>query len=633
MTESRALHEAIFQHAALGLAMADSEGRWLAVNPAMCCMLGYTEAELLTRSGRADTHPDDLPETIEKVSALTAGAIPSFTMEKRYFRKDGSVLWVNLTISPHRDAGGRIDGMVLVMENIAERRLLDEAARRLAAIVESSDDAIIGKDLNGTITAWNRGAQEIFGYTAAEITGQSIMRLIPPERQAEEAEILARVRKGEKVVHFETVRRAKNGALLDVSLTVSPVLGADGRIIGASKIARDITERKRTDAALKDADRRKDEFLATLAHELRNPLAPIRNALQVMWFAGDRKVMEEAHSMVERQLAQMVRLVDDLLDVNRISRGTLQLRREPVELAGIVQNAVETARPLIEAGRHQLTVDLPLEPVRLSADSLRLTQVLLNLLNNASKYTPRGGHIWLTARIVDANAHANERSQAGGEVVITLRDDGIGIPTDMLERVFTMFAQIDNALDRAQGGLGVGLSLVKQLVELHGGSVTARSAGPGQGSEFELRLPLLGNDAPAAAGPAAAPAATSPAAPRRILVIDDNQDSADSSALVLELMGHETTAAYSGEQGLEVAARFHPEVMLLDIGLPGISGYEVAKRVRDADWGREVILIAVTGWGQEDDRRKSAEAGFNHHLVKPIDTVELVALLDKLRPA
>jgi CheY-like chemotaxis protein len=219
-------------------------------------------------------------------------------------------------------------------------------------------------------------------------------------------------------------------------------------------------------------------------------------------------------------------------------------------------------------------------------------------------------------------------------VVITVRDDGIGIPTDMLERVFTMFAQIDNALDRAQGGLGVGLSLVKQLVELHGGSVTARSAGPGQGSEFELRLPLLAADAPPIEAPAppARPEAT-PNGQRRILVVDDNQDSADSSALVLELMGHQTAAAYSGEHGLQVAAEFQPEVMLLDIGLPGISGYEVARRVRDSAWGREVILIAVTGWGQDDDRRKSTEAGFDHHLVKPIDTVELVALLDKLRPA
>jgi len=423
------------------------------------------------------------------------------------------------------------------------------------------------------------------------------------------------------------VHRRKDGTLVDVSLTVSPVLDAAGRIVGASKIARDISGRRRAELALKEADRRKDEFIAVLAHELRNPLAPIRNALQVMWFAADRKVLEEAHSMVERQLAQIVRLVDDLLDVSRISRGTLELRRESVELAAIVETAVQTSRPLIEAGRHTLAVDLPQEPVRLTADAMRLNQVLLNLLNNAAKYTPRGGRIELKARVEDG-AHGNE-------VVITCSDNGIGIPPEMLDRVFTMFAQIDNAVDRSQGGLGVGLSLVRQLVGLHGGSVRAFSNGPGKGSRFEVRLPLREVDASAAAPAPAVPA--TPAAPphspsRRILVIDDNQDSADSSAMVLELMGHTTERAYSGTEGLEVAGRFRPDVVLLDIGLPGMSGYEVATHLREAPWGKDAILIAVTGWGQEDDRRRSREAGFNHHLVKPIDIVELVALLDKLSP-
>ena len=622
MSERPDLLNSIFAQAALGIGMTDLKGRWLCVNPALCRMLGYTEAELLQRSGRQDTHPDDLPETEAGLARIAAGEVATFTQEKRYLHKNGSPVWVSISVSPHRDAAGTIDGLIGVMESIAERRRLDEASRRLAAIVESSDDAIIGKDLNGIITAWNRGAQEIFGYTAEETTGRSIMMLIPAERQDEETEILGRIRKGDKVVHFETQRLRKDGTLIDVSLTVSPVHDASGRVIGASKIARDISERKRSETLLIESDRRKDEFIATLAHELRNPLAPIRNALQVMWFAQDRKVMEEAHSMVERQLAQMVRLVDDLLDVNRITRGTLELRRESVELASIVQSAVETSRPLIEAGRHLLTVDLPITPVRISADPMRLTQVLLNLLNNASKYTPRGGRIWLTAKV------------EGTEVVISCRDNGIGIPPDMLERVFTMFAQIDNALDRAQGGLGVGLSLVKSLVELHGGRVTARSAGPGKGSEFELRLPMLASEVRPAA-PAAATARPVPNAgmQRRILVVDDNQDSADSSAMVMELMGHATATAYSGEQALEVGESFQPDVMLLDIGLPGMSGYDVARRVRAEDWGRDVVLIAVTGWGQEDDRRKSAESGFNHHLVKPIDTVELVGLLDKIKAA
>jgi signal transduction histidine kinase/ActR/RegA family two-component response regulator len=365
---------------------------------------------------------------------------------------------------------------------------------------------------------------------------------------------------------------------------------------------------------LRDADRRKDEFLATLAHELRNPLAPIRNGLQVLRLSGkETGVVAEARSMMERQLSQMVRLVDDLLDVSRISRNKLDLKKQRVTLAAVVHSAVETSRPLVEQSRHSLTVALPPDPVYLDADLVRLAQVFSNLLNNAAKYTEPGGRIWLTAEVV------------GHEVAVRVRDTGLGIPADALPRIFEMFSQVDRNMERSQGGLGIGLTLVRRLVEMHGGTVEARSDGPGKGSEFTVRLPLA---ADGEVGRRAETADDGPAAPkRRILIVDDNHDSAMSLGMMLDLMGNETRTAHDGLAAFEAAGTFRPDVILLDIGLPKLNGYDTCRRIREQPWGQAMVIVALTGWGQDEDRRRSKEAGFDHHLVKPVEADALAKLL------
>lgn len=365
---------------------------------------------------------------------------------------------------------------------------------------------------------------------------------------------------------------------------------------------------------LREGDRHKDEFLATLAHELRNPLAPIANALELMRH-GDATVHEQAHRIIERQLKRMVRLIDDLLEISRISRGQVQLRKERVGLGSVLQAAVEATRPLIEARGHQLKLALAPQPVDVDADPTRLTQVFANLLDNAAKYTDAGGHIWLSAETQP------------GTVVVSVRDTGVGIAAEHLPRVFQMFSQITPALERSQGGLGIGLSLVKRIVELHGGSVEAHSRGIGMGSQFTVRLPAI--EAAPAVNPAEPERAeSSRATPKcRILVVDDNADAADSLALMLQASGHEVERAYDGLQAVQAAATFRPHVILLDIGLPKLNGYEAARQIRQTGWGRSVGLIALTGWGQDEDRRRTREAGFDHHIVKPIDPDVLERLL------
>jgi two-component system CheB/CheR fusion protein len=497
---------------------------------------------------------------------------------------------------------------------------LDSSAR-LAAIVDSSDDAVISKDLNGVIQSWNASAQRLFGYTAKEAVGRHISLLIPPERLDEEDEIIARLRAGERVRHFDTVRVRSDGTPIHVSLTISPVRDDAGRIVGASKIARDITDAKEAElrtydllTRLQEADRRKDEFLAMLAHELRNPLAPLRNTLEIMKREkSDGDLIAQVRSTLERQLAQLVRLVDDLMDVSRITRGNLDIRKERIELASVIQQSVEVSRPLADRARHALNVSLPPEPILLFADPARMTQVFGNLLTNACKYSEPGARISLSVE------------RQGSDVVVAVKDSGVGIAPDKIDGVFDMFTQIDQTLERSQGGLGVGLTLVKRLVELHGGSVSAHSEGLGRGSEFVVRLPVLLEKAKAESTTIVddQPAA----APHRVLIVDDNRDAAASLAMLLDLSGNETETAHDGIEAYETAERFRPDVMLLDIGLPKVNGYEVCRRIREQPWGRRMLLIALTGWGQEEDRRQSKDAGFDHHMVKPLDLAELAKLL------
>jgi PAS domain S-box-containing protein len=673
----------------------------------------------------------------------------------------------------------------------------------LAAIVECSDDAIVSKTLDGRIRSWNAGAMRLFGYTPEEVIGKPITIIIPPELHEEEHGILEKLKRGERIDHFETTRVTKDGRRIPISLSVSPVRDSRGVVVGASKVARDISRRKRAEQALREserllaaeadalvklnesssrlwrsrtlqegldvmlaaviellgadkgnvqllegtgkdgvlriaaqrgfqqdflehfrevsadddcacgralrsgqrtiiedveadaplralaraadyrsvvttpligadgkplgmlsahfrsvhrpgerelrrldlymlqasdfiqrcrmeqalrhnqealreADRRKDEFLALLAHELRNPLAPIRYALATSRKAGRTlEQQKRAEEVIERQVAHMSRLLDDLLDVSRITHGTLELKKSPTELTLVLGAAIEAARPILDSKHHTLSLDLPKQSVRLEADPVRLAQVFSNLLINAAKYTDAGGSIELRA--------IRERSG----VVVAVRDNGIGISADMMPRLFTLFSQAHTALGRSEGGLGVGLALARGLVSLHGGRVEARSDGPGRGSEFIVRLPV---GVPASEVSQVDVSADGPAADAglKILVVDDSRDAADTCATVLELSGHEVQTAYSGRRALELARTFRPHALLLDIGLPDVNGYELARTIRAAPWAEGMVLIAVTGWGQDEDRRRALEAGFDHHLTKPIAAETLESLLQTL---
>jgi len=385
-----------------------------------------------------------------------------------------------------------------------------------------------------------------------------------------------------------------------------------------------VTERKQWEQAQQDADRRRDEFLALLAHELRNPLAPIRNSLELMKLArGNADQIERARAIIERQVIQMVRLVDDLLDVSRIARDRLELRQERVELALIVQQAVEVCHPHCEHAGHEITLALPPEPIFLHADPTRLVQVFGNLLTNACKFTQPGGCICLTVE------------RQGHEVAITVKDTGIGIAPEMLSKVFDLFTQIDSSLERTKGGLGIGLSLAKRLSELHGGTVTAHSEGPDRGSEFVVRLPIM-EEIPQPAPPtlgASTLGAPTPTTPRRILVVDDNQDAAATLAMLLDLGNHQTRMAHDGLEAVQQAEAFRPAVILLDIGLPKMNGYDACRAIREQPWGQDIVIIALTGWGKEEDRRKSKAAGFDGHMVKPVDYPAFMKLLATLQTA
>ena len=569
-----------------------------------------------------------LPVENPAMRALREGVVVGLANHTVLIRKDGRECPIDDSAAPIRDEQGHVSGCVLIFRDVTAQRLVERekanqlhTARLLASIVESSNDAIISKSLDGIIQSWNAAAERLFGFTAEQAIGQHISLIIPPDRMDEEEKIIARLRTGHRIEQYETERMHSDGHRVVVSLTISPIKDAAGNVVGASKIVRDVADRKRLEddlrrlaADLSETDRRKNEFLATLAHELRSPLAPMSNMLEVVKRAnGDGETLKQAHDTIERQLAQMVRLVDDLLDLNRITHDRLELRRSEVELSSVIQQGVEVARPLIDAAGHNLIIDLPAEPIYLNADRTRLAQLFGNLLNNSCKYTRPNGTISLSAK------------HTGDQVAVTVKDNGAGIPPDKLQSIFDMFMQVDRTAERSQGGLGIGLTLVKRLAEMHGGSIEAKSDGEGQGSEFVVRLPILTKPAQVSLHAEDTPAES--ASQRRILIVDDNKDSADSLAMLLEIMGNETYTAHDGVEAVEAIEKHRPEVVLLDIGLPRLDGHEVCRRLRKQPWGKDIVVIALTGWGQEDDRRKSEEAGFNGHLVKPVDYEKLLQLL------
>jgi PAS domain S-box-containing protein len=849
-----------FENANVGLHWVGPDGIILRANRAELEMLGYAREEYIGHRIE-EFHAD--PEVIADILARLAAGETLEGYPARMRCKDGSIKEVLINSTVRWEQGRFVHTRCFTLDVTARNRV-EEVQTLLAAVVESSDDAIVTKTLDGVVTSWNTGAERLFGYTSAEAVGRPITIIIPPERWDQEREILERLRRGEQIEPFDTVRVTKSGRLLDISLRIWPIRNREGRVVGASKVARDITasrraehalreseerfgqltsnapaaifikdldgrytlanplarqalgrgdtvvglsdhdllpaevadallradreviasrraieseevvrrpgfdrrylsvkfplfdgaggvvgvcgvaiditdrqraaealreseERFRTladniaqlawmadgtgwifwynrrwfeytgttlaemegwgwravhhpdhvervvekisrsfrsgevwedtfplrgtdgeyrwflsraipirdaggrvtrwfgtntdvtaqreaEEALQEADRRKDLFLATLAHELRNPLAPLRNSLEMVGRAnGSRELLQRAFGIMTRQVTHLERLVDDLLDVARISRDRIELRRQRVEVASVVDHALETCRPLAEAAGVEIVVSLPPHPIHVHADAVRLAQVFANLLHNACKYTERGGRVSL------------EVQRDGEEVVVAVRDTGCGIPHDLLPHVFDVFTQLEQPTGHARSGLGIGLTLVRRLVELHGGRVEAFSEGTGQGSEFVVRLPLLRETGePEHALP---PPRKAPQAKRRILVVDDNVDAADSLAALLEMADHRTALAYDGESAVEMAEIFRPDVVLLDIGLPKLDGHETAQRIRERPWGRGVVLVAITGWGQEEDLHKSRDAGFDHHLVKPVDLAVLMNLL------
>ncbi|HZZ93928.1 MAG TPA: PAS domain-containing sensor histidine kinase [Usitatibacter sp.] len=467
---TRAILAAVVQSSDDAIVSKDLRGIVMSWNPAAERMFGWKSEEMIGRSILTIIPPELRHEEDTILGNVRAGRRMEHYETVRV-AKDGQRVHVSLTVSPLRDGTGRVVGASKVARDVTQQRESDRARGMLAAIVESSHDAIVSKNLSGMVTSWNRGAERVFGYTAEEMVGSSILRLIPPELQAEEYGILARIRAGERVEHFDTVRVAKGGRRIDVSITVSPVRDAGGNVVGASKIARDVTE-------IREAQRRKDEFLAILAHELRNPLAPVRYAIAMLRQEGvSAEQRQRSEAILERQADHMARLLDDLLDVSRIATGKVDLKKARVELRPLVQNAVDAVRVVMDEKRHRLEVRLADVPMWLDADPVRISQILVNLLTNAAKYTDPGGWIQLiTAREED-------------EAVIRVKDNGMGFAPEMKGRLFTLFTQLEPVLNRSAGGLGIGLALVREFVQRHGGTVEAHSEGQGKGSEFTVRLP------------------------------------------------------------------------------------------------------------------------------------------------
>jgi PAS domain S-box-containing protein len=546
---------------------------------------------------------------------LETGGIVGLANHTILITRDGRRLPIDDSGAPVRLANGKLVGIVVVFRDVTARKRAEHEHAWLAALVDSTDDTVVSMTLDGIVTSWNAAARQLFGYEPEEIVGKPITTIIPRELHAEEDGLLARLRRGERIDHYETVRVAKDGRRIEVSLTVSPIRGEDGTIIGASKIARDISERKLAERALREADRQKDEFLATLAHELRNPLAPICASAELLRNAKSlAPELRAATAILERQARQMTHLVDDLLDMSRITSGRIRLHPEPVDLGELLKTVMDTYRQSAETARHRVTLTAPGDSVHVSGDRVRLTQIISNILHNAVKYTPPGGTIEITLRA------------EGGQAVVSVRDNGMGIPPEMLDHIFEPFAQLDRSYERPNGGLGIGLTLAKRLVELHQGRIEARSPGRGQGTEFLIRMPAI------AAAPvkqhSGAPARRPDfQGPRKVLIADDNHDAGVSLSMLLQSMGHDTRLVHDGIEAVEEAELFRPDVVLLDIGMPRLDGYETARRIARRHWAAGTQIVAVTGWGQETDRQRAKEAGFHRHLVKPVDVGALREVL------
>ncbi len=506
----------------------------------------------------------------------------------------------------------------------AQDQQRDAASQRehLRTTLSCMADGVLVTDVHGRVMLMNPAAEAMTGWNLNDSKNKpwwQVFDIRPDDGPADAESPVDRVLHDAQIVqeHRPLVLTSSTGHKRPIAYSAAPVRDPEGKTTGVVLIFRDESERRRTELALKNADRRKDEFLATLAHELRNPLAPISMGLDLLDVsADDPTAAAEIRAMMKRQTQHMVRLIDDLLDISRITCGKLELRKTQLQLADIVRDAVEATRSVFQESSHQLTVRVPERPVFVYADANRLTQVFVNLLNNAAKYTPREGRVELRAH------------QQGSDVVITVSDSGIGIPADKIDCVFDMFAQVNDRHGFGQSGLGIGLALVKRVVEMHGGAVEVQSHGRNLGTTFRVRVPVLAVPPLERTDTRHNRSLPHVAAKRRILVVDDNVDALESLSRMVSLMGNDVRQARDGWEALEVARAFQPDIVLMDLGMPNLDGYDAARRIRQEEWGRDLALVATTGWGQEEDRRRSAEAGFDRHLVKPVELADLRELLE-----
>lgn len=620
-------------------------------------MTGYAAREIVGRHFATFFPEEIIRSGIPEATVREATSQGHAEIEGWYVTKDGSRIWCDavLTALP-----GPQSGLLVIIRDLSERKRAEESLRqteeRFRLLVQNVVDyAIFMLDRDGRVSSWNEGAAKIKGYSAAEVIGKPF-DIFYPREATERGWPAEELRRAEAEGRFEDRgwRVRKDGSQFFANVVITALRDEHGELRGFSKITRDLTrerlaedqlqrahremearveertadlstanealrrensERLRLEAELRravqelrDLDEQKNEFLAALAHELRNPLAPIRTAIGFLRLRSfGEAAVDDAHEVIDRQMRLMSRLVDDLLDLSRITRNRLQLRREAVTLQSLVKDALDTTRPFIEQRGQELLVQLPDEPLVLHVDPARIVQMLSNLLHNAAKFTPTGGMIQLVAQ-GDTNV-----------VRLKIIDNGIGIRTESLSKVFELFSQLELPSEWPESGLGIGLSLVRRIVQLHGGNVSAASAGPGHGAEFAVELPLdpeIRKEQPVDEKSVVS-------GPLRILVVDDNRDAADTLRLFIAALGHDVRTAYDGLEAYEAAAAFRPHVIFLDIGMPKMNGYDTAKRLRAEDWGKPIVIVAVTGWGQEGDRQRSAEAGFDRHLVKPADPADV----------
>jgi len=590
------------------LMTTDPSGIISDVNKQMEALTGCTRDELIGAPFKNYFTDSERAEAAIKL-VLSEKKLTDYELTTR--ARDGKETVVSYNATTFYDRDRKLQGVFAAARDVTERKQAEQELSEKARLLDLSNDAIIVRDLDDKISSWNKGAEKLYGWAAEEVIGKHLDSLLQTEFPKPMEEILAQLQ-SEGEFSGEVVQIARDGRR--VAALCRWVLDRGTESILTSYT--DITERRMLEDSLAArasdlvrADRSKDEFLAMLAHELRNPLAPLRNAAEILQTTGaSDEERAQAQRIIGRQIENMTRMIDDLLDVSRITEGKIDLRRQPVALADILTAAASVARSGITARRQKFAISLPAEPVFLNADATRLEQVFGNLLGNACKYSDSGCHITFSA---ERAVHGNEPP----EVIVRVRDDGMGIAPELLPHIFDLFVQSTRSLDRAHGGLGIGLTLVQRLVKLHGGSVEARSEGPGHGSEFIVRLPILTGQPTALSTPGPAARET----PRRILIVDDNEDSTRSMAILQRSRGHETRTAFTGPAAVAAAAEFLPEVVLLDIGLPGMDGFEVARRLRAMPALAGAFLVAMSGYGSPEDRAQAQAAGFDEYLVKPVD--------------